>query len=252
MELSLAHINRWAPVNDGMSVAVEGDSVTFDCAGRVVDANVENGIASIGLDDVLELLPDLGTYVVKVNGRPYTVERVFGRYTTRQVLIDYGRASNDGFDNEDLFPQNIIDAAIQRAEETLEKSCGRSFTQRRRNVRLFPDNICELPEVDVLEVACDLETVELVSDRQVSGVTKPVMVSMLYGAECSAQISEAATRLAAFYLRPSARAENARAENIDGVYVSYQLATGDEGSWTGIPFVDAAIEQNRSKRVIVA
>ena len=61
----------------------------------------------------------------------------------------------------------------------------------------------------------------------------------------------AATRLAAFYLRRRAVAENARGQSMDGVYVSYTLATGEEGAWTGIPYVDAFIEERRSRRRLV-
>ena len=59
------------------------------------------------------------------------------------------------------------------------------------------------------------------------------------------------TRLAASFIRPRATPENARGTSQDGVYVSYELPTGDDGSWTGLPFVDAVIESHRSKRTVI-
>ena len=164
----------------------------------------------------------------------------------------YGRNNNDGFDDESLYPQAAVDAAIQRAEEAIEKGCGRSFTERKRTVRLFPANPVELPVVDVYALECPDPSVRLVSYCQATGVTEPVMATLTYGRSLDAQVSEAATRLAAMYLRPRSMPENARGTSAEGVYISYELATGEDGSWTGIPYVDAAIAQNRAHRAVVA
>ena len=256
MELQSHYIVRWAASNGGLTVPnAAGDSVSFVCGDAMEEATVENGVASVTLAQAIKLMPDLGKYVIEVRGTDalrYVIERVESRYTSRDALLVYGKRNNDGFDNESLYPAPAFDEAIQRAEEAIEQACKRSFTARKLKTRLFPAKLCELPEVDVRDLECDLAGVELVSDRQATGITKSTMATITYGAEPNALICEATTRLAASYLRPSAHAENARGTSADGVYISYTLPTGEEGSWTGIPYVDAAIEENRSRRVIIA
>lgn len=258
MELQTHHINRWAVSDGDLTVPnVASSSASITCGGASEEVPVENGIASVSVAKALSLMPDLGIYLMVVHGdgteaRSFTLERVESRYTSRGALIAYGRQNNDAFDDEALYPPSVFSGAIQRAEEAIEQACKRSFTTRKRKCRLFVSRLCELPEVDVVDIDCDIDGVELVSDRQATGITRATMATITYGAPCPAMISEAATRLAASYLRPRVGAENARGTASDGVYVSYTLATGDEGSWTGIPYVDAAIEEYRSRRVIVA
>lgn len=256
MELQSHYIVRWATSNGGLTVPnAAGDSVSFVCGDVVEEATVKDGVATITLAQAIKLMPDLGKYVIEVRGddmQRYVIERVESRYTSRDALLAYGKRNNDGFDNVSLYPLPAFDEAIQRAEEALEQACKRSFTTRKLKTRLFPAKLCELPVVDAQDLECDLASVELVSDRQAVGVTKSTMATITYGTESDSLICEAATRLAASYLRPSAHAENARGTSSEGVYISYTLPTGDEGSWTGIPYVDAAIEEHRSRRVIIA
>ena len=256
MELQSHYIVRWAASNGGLAASnTAGNSVSFVCGDVVESATLKNGVASITLAQALALMPDLGKYVIDVKSdtvHRYVVERVEARYTSRDTLLAYGKHNNDGFDDESRYPVPMFDEAIQRAEEAIEQACKRSFTTRKLKTRLFPAKLCELPVVDAQDLECDLASVELVSDRQAIGVSRSTMATITYGAESSSSICEAATRLAASYLRPRAHAENARGTSSEGVYISYTLPTGEEGSWTGIPYVDAVIEEYRSRRVIVA
>ena len=146
-------------------------------------------------------------------------------------------------------PDDAVFDAIQAAEEAIERGCGRSFCRRARTVAI-PANcaLFELPEVDVTSISQG----RLVGDRQASNASAAGAAATIeYGAPCDAQIRRACVKLAASYLRARAGAENARGTSVDGVYVSYELATGEDGSWTGIPDVDAAIASHRSRRVVI-
>ncbi len=221
-------------------------------AGRVTRwAAGDGGLAAPGgsLDEAaaLEALPKLGVHVVEVGGEAYEVERVGSRYCSVADMRAYAAANNDAFADASAYPDDEVLAAIQAAEEAIEDACGRSFCTRARTVALAgTGSLEELPEVD----ARSLSAGTLVGDRQ-AVADAPAEATLVYGARGSERCRQACMRLAATYLRPRSGAENARGTSVDGVYVSYELATGAEGSWTGIPYVDSFIESARSRRVVV-
>lgn len=254
MELIRNIVNRWATSDGALTVAVDADKATVSNAkGATFDYVAANGYVAVPFADAKELMPELGIQSLIISTENsdtlYQVERVGSRYTDKQTIIEYGAENNDGFDMP-RYTDAKFARAILAAEEMLEQCCGRSFCERKREARLWPGKVSELPVVDARAVECDAD-VALVSYCQVTGITQPTTAVITYGAYINAQISTAATKLAASYLRPRAMAENARGTAVDGVFVSYELATGAEGSWTGIPYVDAVIEQYRSKRVII-
>lgn len=195
----------------------------------------------------LEAMPKVGTYELELGGEMYPVERVGSRYCDDADLREYGERNGDGFNDESRYPDEEVWAAIQSAEEAIESGCERSFCLRAIDVQLA-GTCCpeQLPIVD----ARSTSDAFLVSDRM-AVARGPVTARVEYGARCGADVHEACVRLAASYLRPRAGAENARGQSVDGVYISYELATGDDGSWTGLPFVDAVIERRRSRRVVI-
>lgn len=251
--------NRFAPEDLPLKVAApyEGAAaVRLSVGDASATIAVVDGFATIPAETMAEFFPDLGRYemhmqTADVYGRCYAVERVAARYTDRARIVAYGAANNDRFDDVTRYPEQMVAAAIQRAEETIERATARSFTTRRRAVDLWPRRVNELPVEDVTACESGDADLEVVNGRQVLGVTEHIKANVTYGAACDASIEAAATQLAAWFLRPKAQAENARGTSMDGVYISYDLATGAEGSWTGLPTVDAAIEQHRSRRVIV-
>lgn len=253
MELVSIYTQRWAQSNGGLSArTTDTGSVAFMCGDVSVDATVADAYASITVDQALELMPTCGVYQITVKGtstKTYSVERVGNRYASIDDMREYSKANNDGFEQ---LPDKTIDQAIQKAEEVIDRSCGRSFCERVIETYLYDGNLCELPVIDAYALDCPLPNARLVSYCQAIGITEPCTARITYGQTLTAQISEACVRLAASYLRPRVAAENARGTAMDGVFISYELATGEDGSWTGIPFVDAAIAQNRSRRVILA
>lgn len=241
---------RWAASDGPVSVETSGASATAVCGSVSAEARVEGGMAVLAEKDAVKLMPSPGRYEIAwecgVESFSTHVERVGARYCSTSDVVSYGRKNNDGFEDEARYPAADIAAAIQAAEETIEDCTGRSFCERGIRVRLSP-GLNELPVQDAREI----DFGELVSDRQaVSESRGPANVK--YGATPDARIREAAVRLAASALRPRLGAENARGQSVDGVYTSYTLATGAEGAWTGIPYVDAVIEGRRSRRAVIA
>ena len=257
MYVATDRINRFAVEDIPLKVPVNIDgalAVVFSVGDTSVTVAVVNGTASLPAEAVALLMPDLGSYDLHMDtgdyyGRNFIMERVSARYTDRDRLEAYGQANNDRFGDTARYPDQQVAAAIQQAEETIDRSTGRSFCTRVRTVHVQPRRLVELPMVDVQST--DLDGAEVVNGCQLVGVTAPADVAVTYGTDLDAQIVDAATRLAAWYLRPRAQAENARGTSMDGVYISYDLATGTDGSWTGLPVVDAAIEQHRSRRVVI-
>ena len=257
MYVATDRINRFSTADIPLKVPVniEGAlAVVFSVGDTSVTVAVVNGIASLPAEAVALLMPDLGQYDLHMDtgdyyGRNFIMERVSARYTDRARLEAYGQANNDRFGDTTRYPDQLVAAAIQQAEETIDRSTGRSFCTRVRTVHVQPRRLVELPMVDVQ--GTDLDGAEVVNGCQLVGVTEPAHVAVTYGTDLDAQIAAAPTRPAARDPPPKAQAENARGTSMDGVYISYDLATGTDGSWTGLPVVDAAIEQHRSHRVVI-
>lgn len=225
-ELSLGITTRWAAGDGGLSA----------------------GTAGIDEAAALEAMPGLGVHEIELGGATYEVERVGSRYCSPADLRDYAKRNNDAFADESKYPDEKLLAAIQAAEEAIEECTGRSFCARARKVALRGGGrVEELPEQDVRSLGGGT----LLGDRQAVS-DGPQEVAMEYGARCTESIRRAACKLAASYLRARVGAENARGQSVDGVYISYELATGEDGSWTGLPEVDAVIARNKSTRRIVA
>lgn len=250
MNLSRDIETRWAATDGPLALPTDATAATASVGGVSVSATVADGFASVPVADALKLMGDLGCYEIAWElgdaGTASTlVERVARRYCTPADVIEAGARNNDGFDDAVRYPLAAIDAAIQQAEETIERCTRRSFCTRVASVRLYP-GLNELPVQD----ATATDSGELASDRQaIAGEACTARIT--YGAKADASIREACVRLASSALRPRVGAENARGQSADGVYTSYTLATGTQGSWTGIPYVDAVIEERRSGRRMI-
>lgn len=255
MELLSNISNRWATSDGALTFAFSGESAEASCGSVTVDVSIADGHATIQLSDAKTLMPEIGVYEVVVSNDGaetlFNIERVSARYTSKYAIVEYGRTNNDGFDDTNRYTDEVFAQAILAAEEAIERGCQRSFCKRRIDVILSDPKLNELPVCDVFNIDCEDESVKLVSYCQASGVDSETKVTIDYGTSLDSMIAMAATRLAASFIRPRATPENARGTSQDGVYVSYELPTGDDGSWTGLPFVDAVIESHRSKRTVI-
>lgn len=255
MELFENIRNRWATFDGSLTFVCNSDNAKVSCGDVEIELAPSKGICAISVSDCKKLMPDLGVYELIVSFDEsevlYEVERVSIRYTSKSTIIQYGKINKDDFDREELFTDEMFTRAILEAEEVIDRGCGRSFCRRKIDTVLFDPVLNELPVVDAVEIQCEDESVHLMSFCQVSGVSNPTKATVIYGNVLNAQIANAATKLAASFLRPRVTPENARGTAQDGVYISYELATGEEGSWTGLPSVDAAIAANRVDRVMI-
>lgn len=256
MELLTNIVNRWATSDGSLTFACSGTSATARRGEEEAAVNIQDGRGTISYADVKRLLPEIGLYELTIETdsgeTPYNIERVGNRYTDKQTIIEYGRKNSDGFDNSEKYTDADFAACILAAEESIEKGCGnRSFCRRKMDVILRDPKLNELPVVDVFDIQSEDGAAKLASYCQADGVEKETKATITYGALLNSKIAMAATMLAASFLRPRATPENARGTAQDGVFVSYELPTGDEGSWTGLPKVDAAIEEYRARRVMI-
>lgn len=247
MILTEGMCNRWAVSDGPVSIAYpgEGDTVEVACGDRTETATVSLGVATLTAAQALALMPSVGVFSLDFGGIPADVERVGARYCSKADVIAYGDRNGDGFDNAARYPDEAFQTAIQAAEEAIEEGTGRSFCRRAATVHLLP-GLNELPFEDAIATTEGT----LLHGRQVR-IDSEADAEVTYGALFDQRIRAAATMLAASYLRPRVGAENVRGASMDGVYVSYTLATGEEGSETGLPEVDAIIAAHRSHRSVV-
>ena len=246
MQLIVGMGNRWAASDGPLAVELAGTgSVTVTCGDATVGATRNGKTATITAAQALTLMPAVGVFALEWNGVETIVERVGARYCTPADVIAYGKRNGDGFDNESRYPANAIQTAIQAAEEAIERGTRRSFCRRAVMVDLLP-GLNELP----VEDATSTTKGTLLHGRQVRA-DEECTARVEYGALFDRRISDATVMLAASYLRPRVGAENVRGQSMDGVYVSYTLATGEEGGETGLPEVDAVIATYRSHRSVV-
>ena len=232
-------------VGDSLSLPDGGTAVT--CGDANATAKVKGGRATLTSEQLLALAPTLGTHALDWDGTEVTIERVGAHYATRADLVAYGVRNGDDFGDTSKYSVDAVCDAIQAAEEAIDAGTGRRFCASVATVALGGGGMTELPVQDATAISVGL----LASDRQAMWWGDPATATVEYGAPLDARIRQATVQLAASYLRPRSQAENVRGQSVDGVYVSYTLATGDEGAWTGLPFVDAVIEEHRSRRVVV-
>lgn len=238
--------NRWAAGNGPLEMATTATgTVNVTCGDAVEVATVTRGVAALTVAQAMALMPSVGIYDMEWGGIPATVERVGSRYCTRADLIAYGTRNGDDFGNATRYPASACDTAIQSAEEAIENGTRRSFCRRAAVVHLVP-GLNELP----FEDATATTKGQLLHGRQIRS-DEECDANVTYGTLFDQRIRDATTQLAASYLRPRASAENVRGASMDGVYVSYTLATGEEGGETGLPEVDAVIASHRSHRSVV-
>lgn len=226
------------------------DELLFDGGETVLVDGTERQATAKGGTWALSGLAGLGMHELVWGGVPLEVEVVGAHYATRSDLEAYGSKNGDGFADRERYTDSDVEACIQAAEESVERGCRRSFVSRAIDVRLGP-GLNELPVVDARELRTKSGSARLVGDRQAIAEGE-CDCTVVYGSLMPAKVKMATIQLAASYLRPRSQAENVRGQSSEGVYISYTLATGGDGSWTGLPLVDAVIEEYRSRRMIVA
>lgn len=152
----------------------------------------------------------------------------------------------DGFDDENMFPEEMLFEARQAATDVFEQAARRSFVHRLGRTKDYGrDSLVNLYHGDVYELLCGGYV--QVSDCQLErghdyGRQYPFWIEYLYGAdEMPSEISRAVLELAAYTLRPTNRPIGATGESSDAGYIHFTTA-GRDGA-TSIPEVNAAIEQ---------
>lgn len=238
-------VNRWALSEGAITMAYPGGDAIVRCGDASATAATSAGVSTLSPSDALALMPSLGVHDLDWGGVPVTVEHVGARYCHVADIIAYGRRNGDGFDNSARYPRADIEAAIAAAEDVIDSGTRRSFCRRMAVVALKP-GLNELPFEDAQSATAG----ELLHGRQIR-VDSECTAEVVYGAYLDQRVRDAACMLAASYLRPRVGAENVRGQSMDGVYVSYTLATGEEGGETGLPEVDAVIASHRSHRAVV-
>lgn len=255
LTLRTSGVNRWAPSDGGVRLDVpdvEDGELEVKANGSTATAQVSEGWAVLAPSGLMELCP-IGVSTLWFGELCAVVERVGCRYCTRADIEAHGELQQDDFDDTVKYPDEQVAAAIQVAEEAIEAGTGRSFCERSTIAILPAGPVVWLPVNDATAIEAEAEgsvPALLLSGSQAS-VVQPGRYRIAYGAPLPASLREACIRLAASKLRPRTRAEDARGSSVDGVYTSYTLATGEDGSWTGLPSVDAAIAENAARRVMV-
>ena len=192
---------------------------------------------------------------VTIDGTVYTVsiESVGSHYFTIAELRTYGQnGQTDNFTDTTRYPAAALFWARQAAESVIERNSCVSFTRRHATATIDPrkGNFIALQPYTHSAAVTDEDGNDvpawLVSDRQlqlgwINPFGGPLTVEYIYGIDAPAPIRRAALKLAANYLRPLNRPEQATGESSDYGYITYTLA-GRDGA-TGIPEVDAAIKQ---------
>lgn len=178
-------------------------------------------------------------------------EIVSQHYFTLDDLRNYGNGTDD-FSTE---PEEKLWAVRQAATETFERNAKRSFVHRCGKTRIYgTPTFVELDDCDVYEITSPKQA-QLVSDCQVKiqGNYKNDTGHVLYkyGADqMPARVSLAVLDLAAYYLRADVASSRAVGEATDAGFLRFTIA-GRDGA-TGLPEVDAAIQQFGRKRYGVA
>lgn len=157
------------------------------------------------------------------------------------------KATDEGDDFVMNSEEELRDAR-QAATETFELNARRSFVQRIGSTETYHGGFVWLEHSDVRELMTDGWA--LMSDCTARGPEGHAVIRYRYGLdEIPARVSDAVLTLARYYLRPSVTPDRATGEATEAGFIRYTLA-GKDGA-TGLPEVDAAIEQFGRQRVVV-
>ena len=169
--------------------------------------------------------------------------------------IDRLKSYGDGTDDFSMKSDEELWAARQAATETFELNAKRTFVRRCGCTKVYsPWRYVELDD-------CDVDCIEspgyarLVSDCQVAVNGRfegePCEIKYVYGTgHVPARVSQAVLDLDAYYLRSDVVPSRAVGEATDAGFLRFTIA-GRDGA-TGLPEVDAIIEQFGRKRYGVA
>ena len=157
------------------------------------------------------------------------------------------KATGEGDDFVTNSEEELRDAR-QAATETFALNARRSFVRRIGSTETYRGGFVWLEHSDVRELMTDGWA--LMSDCTARGPEGHAVIRYRYGLdEIPARVSDAVLALARYYLRPSVTPDRATGEATEAGFIRYTLA-GKDGA-TGLPEVDAAIEQFGRQRVVV-
>lgn len=237
-------------LTDALGVAVSPstatatiDGVALPASSVAVDGTVVKVTVSPQVLGVHQLQVTIDDAVLVVD-----VEYAAAHYFSLDELRVYGQ--NGQTDDFSSYPAEALFWARQAATETFERNAGVCYVQRKatklvpimssRMVTLEPATV----EASAKDDDGDAVAIAMLTDRQAilrgwwhGGVT----VTYVHGRIMAEPVKRAVLKLAANYLRPLNRPEQATGESSDYGYITYTLA-GRDGA-TGIPEVDAVIKQ---------
>ncbi len=155
-------------------------------------------------------------------------------------------SDQDGFDDAEAYPDDMLRDARQAATDVFEQAARRSFVRRvgrtkdygrSKTLQLEHGDVCEILTPGYVQASDSV-----VEAAPGNAEPFPRWVEYLYGTEeMPAEVSRSVLELAAYMLRPTNRPVGATGESTDAGYIHFTTA-GRDGA-TSIPEVNAAIEQ---------
>lgn len=268
---------------DGVAANNTGDVTVqvLDEYGTVVASGTAPNAAGNGTGEHTYTPPTsvtnaLGTYTVRftyvLSGTTYRVEVPYVVYGAHLFEISELRETAPELASAGDYPAREIRRARDAATEYLERAAGVAFSARSRTFTvdgtgtstiLLPVgqvNAVNSVYVDDVQIT-DLDGLVVYPDGRLSwddngywaAGRSNVTVDVDYGYEAvPAPVRRAAMILAVEYLVPSALPPRAMSQSTDLGEFRISIANPDAGRWTGIPDVDAVIQQFGLHRPVVA
>lgn len=244
---------------DGASAAITTPvSVTIYRNGAEVATGtptINSGVLSY--DVAVTLLTELGIYDAiwagTAGGEAWQWETDFELVSGFYFTIAELRASQRELENENLYPDAILEAKRDEAEADFEEIANRAFLPRAQTVTLRGGNeILLLPHhdprsvVSVVSGGTELDLTGVEVDPLIGGLRHPgvwpsglLTVSYTYGLDApNAAVKRAVMMLAKEYAIPSSIPS--RATVMTNEVGSYRISVADKTGKTGLPDVDAA------------
>ncbi|KRN55044.1 MAG: hypothetical protein KHZ79_06225 [Atopobium minutum] len=191
-------------------------------------------------------VPDI-CEVVFTNGGTFVCRAVVEVVERHYFSIDALKAQDDTNDFQGVTDEQFF-RARQAATEVFEQNAHRSFVNRLGKTETYSGDFCWLAHNDVSSIFTP--HVDQLSKCTVQAPLGHLVIEYIYGLDwIPARVSAAVMSLTGYYLRPSTTPERATGEAVDGGFIRFTLA-GKDGA-TGLPEVDAVIEQYGCNRVIV-
>ncbi|MDY4522505.1 MAG: hypothetical protein SPD80_02785 [Atopobium sp.] len=226
------------------------EQVKLDCGAefdRVEITNYKGEKTEQATDEfVFSSVPDI-CEVVFTNRGAFVCSAIIEVVERHYFSIAALKAQDDTDDFQGVTDEQFF-RARQAATEVFEQNAHRSFVDRLGKTETYTGGFMWLKHNDVSAIFTP--HVEQLSNCTVQAPLGRGTIEYIYGVSwIPAKVSAAVMNLAGYYLRPSTTPERATGEAVEGGFIRFTLA-GKDGA-TGLPEVDAVIEQYGCNRVMV-